>query len=85
MPPEELSDRDKIFKAQTVKRRMELEKDLGNFAKVLDELFQIAPPMKLEPKEKEELDRLSREIRSAVASNRTRARILELAGKGLGA
>lgn len=83
MPTNELSDQDKKFKALALKQRMELEKDLGNFAKALDELFQIAPQMALDPTEKNELDRLSAEIRSAAASNRTRARILELLGKAL--
>ena len=83
MPAEELSDQDKIFKAQALKQRMELEQDLKNFSDSLDGIFKISPPMKLTPAEKEELERLSGAIRGAAASNETRARILELLGKAL--
>ena len=83
MPPEELSDKDKIFKAQALKQRMELEADLKTFAESLDEVFKIGPPMKLVPAEKEELERLRVAIRGAAASNQARGRILELLGKAL--
>ena len=84
MSAEQLSDQDKVFMAQTLKRRIELAADLTNIGAILDEIFKIAPPLKLEPVEREELERLSGEIRSATASNATRARILGLLAKGLG-
>ena len=78
-------EQEKIFEAQAVQQGMELEKDLGKIGAKLDEIFKIAPPMKLTPVEKEELDRLSKEIRSATGSNTPRARILTLVNKGLSA
>ena len=84
MATEERSTEDKIILAQYLKQKMELEQDLKRFSEALDEIFKIDPPMKLEPTDKKELDRLSAEIRSAAASNQKRARILELLDKGLG-
>lgn len=85
MPPEKLSDQDKIFKAQALKQKMELEADLKTFGDSLDEIFEIAPPLNLEPVEKEELEKLGTAIRGAAAHNQMRARIMELLTKGLSA
>lgn len=82
MPPE-LSEQDKIYKAQAVQQRMELEAELSAFGDLLDQIFKIAPPMTLTPAEEGELRELGATIRTAATSNENRARIMELLGKAL--
>jgi hypothetical protein len=81
----EMSDQDKIFKAQELRQQIELEEDLAQFSKSLAQLFAIAPPLKLAPMERAELNTLSTAIQDAAEGNHARARIMELLTKGLSA
>ena len=83
MPTTKVSPQDRLFKSQALRQQMDLNIDLSSFSKSLDEIMQLSPPMKLTPSDKTELEHLSASIKGATADNHTRARVIELLGKGL--